>query len=91
MLTANSRYFLESLYFVMREYCQELDISITNIDEQVGKYFVQYFLVTDSIVASIQFYFKKNGNFSTAMPKTFNCENDQKLQSLIEKLEDYAS
>lgn len=83
--------FLESLYFVMRECCQEFDISITNIDEQVGKYFVQYFLVTNSISASIQFYFKNNGSFSTAMPKTFNCENDQKLQSLIEKLEDYAS
>ena len=69
----------------MRECCQEFDISITNIDEQVGKYFVQYFLVTNSISASIQFYFKNNGSFSTAMPKTFNCENDQKLQSLIEK------
>jgi hypothetical protein len=82
--------FLESLYFVMRECSQELDISITNIDEQVGKYFVQYFLFTDSISASIQFYFKKNGSFSTVMPKTFNCENDQKLQLLIEKLGQYA-
>ena len=83
--------FLESLYFIMRSCCQELDIAITNIDEQVGKYFVQYFLVTDSISASIQFYFKENGRFSTVMPKTYQCENDQKLLLLTEKLEDYAS
>ncbi len=83
--------FLESLYFMMRECCQELEISITNIDEQIDKYFVQYSLATDSIYSSVLFYFKANGNFSTAMPKTFNCENDKKLQLLIEKLENYAS
>jgi hypothetical protein len=83
--------FLESMYFRMRAYCQELNITITNIDEQVDKYFVQYFLITDSITSNIQFYFKKNGSFSRAMPKTFNCNNDQKLQLLIEKLEEDAS
>ena len=83
--------FLESLYFVMRSYCQALNISITNIDEQVGKYFVQYFLVTDSISASIQFYFKNNGSFSKVMPKTYRCDDDVKLKLLIEKLEEYAS
>lgn len=83
--------FLESLYFMMRECCQELEISINNIDEQIDKYFVQYSLATDSIYSSVLFYFKANGNFSTAMPKTFNCENDKKLQLLIEKLENYAS
>jgi len=82
--------FLESLYFVMRSYCQELDISITNIVEQIDKYFVTYFLITDSETANIQFYFKKNGNFSTAMPKTFDCVKDYKLELLIEKLENYA-
>lgn len=83
--------FLESLYFVMRACCQELDISITNIDEQIDKYFVTYFLKTDSVSSSIQFYFKKNGSFTTAVPKTFKCEKDIKLQLLIEKLENYAS
>jgi hypothetical protein len=82
--------FLESLYFVVRACCQELDIAITNIDEQVDKYFVNYFLRTDSICANIQFYFKKNGSFSRALPKTFQCEEDKKLQQLIEKLEEYA-
>ncbi len=83
--------FLESLYFRMRTYCQELEITITNIDEQVDKFFVNYFLRTDSICSNIQFYFKKNGSFSRAMPKTFDCENDNKLQLLIEKLEKDAS
>jgi len=83
--------FLESLYFKMRAYCQDFEIAITNIDEQVDKYFVNYFLRTDSICSNIQFYFKKNGSFSRAMPKTFECENDKKLQLLIEKLEKDAS
>lgn len=83
--------FLESLYFVMRSYCQEFDISITNIDEQIGKYFVQYFLITDSSSASIQFYFKKNGRFSSVMPRTYRCDDDVKLKLLIQKLEQYAS
>ncbi|WP_026777256.1 ATP-dependent RecD-like DNA helicase [Polaribacter sp. Hel_I_88] len=83
--------FLESFYFRMRVCCQELDISITNIDEQVEKSFVNYFLRTDSICSNIQFYFKKNGSFSTAMPKTFKCNDDKKLQLLIEKLEKDAS
>jgi hypothetical protein len=84
--------FLESLYFKMRAYCQELDITITNIDEQVDKFFVNYFLRTDSICSNIQFYFKKNGIFSRAMPKTFDCDIDNKLQLLIEKIEEsYAS
>ena len=83
--------FLESLYFRMRACCLELEISITNIDEQVEKYFVNYFLRTDSTCSNIQFYFKKNGSFSRALPKTFDCQNDNKLQLLIEKLEEYAS
>jgi hypothetical protein len=83
--------FLESLYFKMRAYCQDFEIAITNIDEQVDKYFVNYFLRTDSICSNIQFYFKKNGSFSRAMPKTFEFENDKKLQLLIEKLEKDAS
>ncbi|QCE42398.1 ATP-dependent RecD-like DNA helicase [Psychroserpens sp. NJDZ02] len=83
--------FLESLYFVMRSYCQALNISITNIDEQVEKYFVQYFLVTDSISASIQFYFKNNESFSKVMPRTYRCDDDVKLKLLIHKLEQYAS
>jgi hypothetical protein len=82
---------LQILHSIMRELCAELDITITNIDEQVDKYFVIYYLRTDSLCSYIQFYFKKNGAYSTAMPKTFQCENDKKLNLLIENLTNYAS
>lgn len=82
---------LKVLHSIMRELCTELDITITNINEQVDKYFVIYYLRTDSIYSHIQFYFKGNGNYSTAMPKTFQSESDLKLNLLIENLSDYAS
>jgi hypothetical protein len=82
---------LHILYSIMRESCAELDIIISNIEEQVDKYFVVYYLRTDSIFSYIQFYFKGNGNYSTAMPKTFQSDNDTKLFLLIEKLTNYAS
>lgn len=82
---------LQILFSIMRELCADLDITITNIEEQVDKYYVIYFLRTDSIFSYIQFYFKGNGNYSTAMPKTFQCDTDIKLNLLIEKLTDYAS
>lgn len=82
---------LQILHSIMRETCEDLDITITNIDEQVEKYFVTYFLRTDSLCSYIQFYFKKNGAYSTAMPKTFQVENDIKLNLLIENLSNYAS
>ncbi|WP_410004891.1 ATP-dependent RecD-like DNA helicase [Aequorivita nionensis] len=82
---------LQILHSIMRESCAELNIPITNIEEQVEKYFVIYYLQTDSIFSYIQFYFKGNGNYSTAMPKTFQCDNDTKLNLLIEKLTSYAS
>lgn len=82
---------LQILHSIMRETCAELDIAITNIDEHVGKYYVIYYLRTDSIFSYIQFYFKGNGNYSSAMPKAFQCENDTKLNLLIEKLTNYAS
>jgi len=81
---------LEVLFSVMREECNELEIQITNIEEEIGKYYVTYFLVTDSVCSYIQFYFKKDGRFTTAMPRTFQCEADKKLQLLIDKLSHYA-
>lgn len=82
---------LQILHSIMRETCAGLDITITNIEEQVDKYFVIYYLRTDSLSSYIQFYFKGNGNYSTAMPKTFQCGNDKKLNLLIENLTNYAS
>ena len=81
---------LQNLHFAIRELCTELNITITNIEEQVDKYFVIYYFQTDSLCSYIQFYFKANGSYSTAMPKTFQSDNDVKLNLLIENLSDYA-
>ena len=78
---------LKNLYSNVREACTNLDITITNIVEQVEKYHVIYYFITDSVCAYIQFYFKGNGTFSTAVPKTFQCTDDKKLISLIEQLQ----
>ena len=82
---------LENLYSIMQEECNLLDISITNIEEQVSKYYVTYHLITDSIYASIQYHFNKEFRFSTAMVKSYNCNKDMKLMNLIDKLSNYAS
>lgn len=81
---------LEMLYSIMREECDILNIQITNVDEKVDKYYVLYHLVTDAVYASIQFYFNGKGCFSSAVPRTFQVDNDNKLQLLIQKLSNYA-
>jgi molybdopterin-guanine dinucleotide biosynthesis protein len=82
---------LDGLYTLMQSKCDELEITITNIVEEIEKYYVVYFLITDSICASIQFYFDKNHHFSKAIPKSFQCDNDSKLTMLIDKLSNHAS
>ena len=81
---------LQNLYSVMQVHCQSLNIPITNIEEQVSQYYVNYYLVTDAVCSYIQFYFNKEFRFSTAMPKTFQCTDDKKLSQLIIKLQDNA-
>ncbi len=81
--------FLKELHSMMCSICDELDISITNISK--GQMHVNYYLITTSICSYLQFYYNDKNQLTTAMPKTFKCENDVKLQSLIKKLLDYAS
>ncbi len=80
-----SKDFLDVLFTNMQSKCAELDILITNVLE--SEYHVTYYLITDSICSYIQFYFDKKGMFSTAMPKSYQNPNDQKLIQLIQKLE----
>jgi hypothetical protein len=68
----------------MQDECSKISITITNVVE--GKNFVNYYLITDAICSYIQFYFNNNGRFSTAMPKTFECDNDTKLELLLQNL-----
>jgi hypothetical protein len=84
-----SEEFLHTLYSRMQQACSELDITITNITET--KNFVNYYLKTSSVCSYIQFYFNSKGQLTSAMPKTFECDHDTKMISLIEKLSYYAS
>ena len=80
--------FLSELYSRMQEGCSNLFIDITNVVEE--KYFVNYYLKTDSVCSYIQFYHNGKGQLTTANPKTFDCEKDVKLESLILNLSQHA-
>ena len=82
--------FLADLYSIMQLCCDDLNITITNIIKGNNN-FVNYYLKTDSVCSYIQFYFNAKGQLTTAMPKTFNCSNDKKLDELTQKLLEYAS
>jgi hypothetical protein len=80
-----SKPFLEELYSNVQSACLDLNIPITNIVE--FKNYLNYYFITSSICSYIQFYFNDKDVLTTAMPKTFECEDDKKLKSLIEKLQ----
>jgi hypothetical protein len=79
--------FLEELYTNIQSICLDLSITVTNVVE--NKNYVNYYFVTDSICSYIQFYFNDKDLLTTAMPKTFECIDDNKLTLLIEKLKEY--
>ena len=81
---------LTKLHSMMQEICAELNIYITNIVKGPA-YYVCYYLITDAICAYIQFYYNDKGQLTTAIPKSFQCQNDTKLQSLIKKLLTYVN
>jgi len=80
---------LEKLNGLMQSVCAEEEITITNIEEKIDNYFVQYFLKTDSKFALIQFYFNGNGQLTRALPKSTAGGEDKKLEQLISKLRAY--
>ncbi|MCS5488887.1 ATP-dependent DNA helicase [Algoriphagus limi] len=82
---------LKKLWGIMRLATEEIDITITNVEEKPDKFFVNYFLKTDAKAAYIQFYFNGKGQLTSANPKSLLGENDQKLNKLIHKLQEYAS
>ncbi len=81
--------FLHVLHSWVLESCSELGISITNIVD--GQNCVFYYFQSDSICSYIQFYFNDKDQLTTAMSKTFECDQDTKLILLTEKLLSYAS
>lgn len=74
---------LKELYDRMRYICEECEVQITNVKEELDKYYVLYCLKTDARFASIQFYMGKNGLLTMAMPKSDSPSEDMKLKRLI--------
>lgn len=81
--------FLGELFSMMQAECSNLDITITNVLE--GQSFVTYYLITDAVCSYIQFYFNKQEQLTTAMPKTFGCSIDFKMDLLIQNILNHAS
>jgi hypothetical protein len=82
---------LAELYAIMQNFCDELEIKITNIEENSNQYFVNYYLKTDAVCAYIQFYFNIKFELTKALPRSVDGDNDSKLLQLIDKLKNYAS
>ena len=77
---------LEILYSKMQAACIEINIIITNIDEKVGNYHVNYFLKTSGKFSYLQFYFDAARIFTRALVHSDIGSEDEKLLALIEKL-----
>jgi energy-coupling factor transporter ATP-binding protein EcfA2 len=77
---------LTELFNMVQVACAETNVQITNVEERIDKYHVIYYFITSGKVSYIQFFFKQNGQFSTAIPKSDLGNNDQLLIVLIQKL-----
>ncbi|PDS22406.1 ATP-dependent DNA helicase [Flavobacterium branchiophilum] len=82
---------LIELFAVMQDFCDELNIVITNIAHNEGQFYVNYYLKTDAICAYIQFYYNINFQLTIAMPKSIEGKEDEKLVKLLKELDNYAS
>ena len=78
---------LSELYQIVLTVAADVDVYITNVIEDCSHYYVNYNFVTDARFAVIQFYYKENGHFTTAMPKSELGDKDVKLHKLINGLE----
>ncbi|MDO4511079.1 MAG: AAA family ATPase [Bacteroidales bacterium] len=74
---------LAMLFQLMETACEEADVTITNVVEQLSNYYVLYNLKTDAQFACIQFYIKGN-HLTTAMPKSQMGAEDDKLKQVID-------
>lgn len=74
------------LFSTMLSICDDLDITITNIVEHSGQFYVAYYLKTSARFSQILFYFKNNGFITHAIPSSELGANDVKMTELINKL-----
>ncbi|MDD4107173.1 MAG: AAA family ATPase [Prolixibacteraceae bacterium] len=80
---------LKHLWNQVQIVCDETNIAITNVIEELQKNFVTYFLKTTGVCAYVQFYFTKDGRFSTAIPKSDLGDQDELLLEFIQKMKEY--
>ncbi len=79
-LSVNTDY-QKDLYEYMEENAYDFEITITNIVHQ--QYCDRYYLKTDADCAFIDFFYDKNGIYTTIIPKSTLGQNDEKLQMLV--------
>lgn len=77
---------LMTLYNTMESLCSEYGVKITNIVEYPSKYFVRYYLQTDSTFAYIQFFFSIKGFITYAQPFASLGADDLLLKKLTDKI-----
>lgn len=80
--------FLKDLHSSVLQACDESNSTLTNV-VKTGHYDVTYYFITDSVCSYIQFYFNGNNQFTSAIPKKFGAQEDNKLKSIISNLESY--
>jgi hypothetical protein len=81
---------LKKLWGIVQMAAEDTAVTISNVEEKVQQFFVNYFLKTDAKSAMIQFYYNGKGQLTSAIPKSTEGTNDLKLSRLIQKLQEYA-
>lgn len=77
---------LEYLDEVVKACAIQANLSITNIVDHPAHAFVNYYFFSTTY-HKIQFYYKANGDITTAIPSTIGDPNDATLSKLIQSLE----
>jgi len=78
--------FLANLFNRIQATCAETNMQISNVEEKIDNYYVIYFFKTSGLASYIQFYFNKNGQFTSAIPKSDLGTDDLLFNCLINKL-----
>lgn len=74
------------LFNMLQQHCEEINITIECVIEQLAQYKVLYYLKTSQGNALIEFFIDKNNNVTAVMPRADCGPNNKQLSLLIEKL-----
>ncbi len=76
---------------LMQASTEDAGVMISNVEENIPQYYVNYYLVTDAKAAYIQFYFNRQQQITNAIVKSTLGMQDHKLIILIEKIKKHVS